>query len=160
MARSPGRPRLPNETLKLHGSRLAERREAESPSFKNGMGSCPEWLSAEAKAEWRRLVKEIESVGWMGRKPDRAALTCLCESFGDFQQLLRAIKDALSLNDGEYDGPLMQLVRLKNAAAERVVKYAAEFGFTPASRSKVVKPSKATNDPNSITGFARKRDVS
>lgn len=160
MGRAHGFPRLPTEILKLRGSKRAKEREAVAPKFSNGVGSCPVWLSAEAKAEWRRLVKEIDAIDGMAQRPDRGTLVFICEAWGDSREFGKAIEASLKANGRNYDAPLMQLVRLKNAASERYVKFAVEFGFTPASRSKVVKPSKPVAGPQSITGFARKRDVS
>ena len=54
----------PTEVLKLRGSTLVtkhrERTEAKGPA---GKPRCPEWLDADAKAMWRKLVPQLATMG-------------------------------------------------------------------------------------------------
>src|SRR5262245_35041921 len=54
----------PTPLLKLRGSTLVtqrrQKREAQGPP---GTPRCPEWLDADAKAAWRKVVPQLEGMG-------------------------------------------------------------------------------------------------
>src|SRR5262245_20901412 len=45
-----------------------------------GIPDCPDHLDAEAKAEWARIVPELEFMGLL-TKVDRAALAAYCQAY-------------------------------------------------------------------------------
>ena len=132
-----GRPRKPTALKKLAGNpgkRPLNQREAQ---FEPRMMSVPRFLSAEAKAEWRRVVKELHDAGLL-TGVDRAVLTAYCHAWG---MLVKAEKELQgqplvleSTKGGLYQNPLVGIV---NKARQDVKTFAAEFGMTPAARSKV-----------------------
>lgn len=101
---------------------------------------CPEWLSDDSRAEWRRITKHLQRLGLVSQI-DRATLTAYCTAWGDLAYAEREIAGA----DG--DGRIVAIaagtrklsaaMQLKYLALERVTKYAAEFGMSPAARSRV-----------------------
>jgi P27 family predicted phage terminase small subunit len=140
--------------------------------FQTGAPTCPTWLGREAKAESRRVAKQLARAGLVQRV-DLAALAAYCEAWGEFVQL-RSDVDALraaAADDpaGRTAEPVLKLVRLKNAAAERAVRMAAQFGFTPAARARITAPP-PPDEPSeferfldqrtrgSVSEFARRRE--
>lgn len=97
----------------------------------------PKEMTAEAKAEWRRVMPVL--VDRRSLSPaDLAAVERYCEATGDVKIARARIKQ-----DGEYiKNRLDELKRhpafttLRESAAE-ARRWAAELGLTPASRSRV-----------------------
>lgn len=101
--------------------------------------SPPRDMTAEAKAEWRRVVPVL--VERRALSPaDMAAVERYCEATGDVKIARARIRD-----DGDYiENARNELKRhpafttLREATAE-ARRWAAELGITPASRSRVAK---------------------
>src|SRR2546430_3969966 len=55
----------------------------ETPEFERGTPVVPIWLPAEARAEWNRVVPELERLGLL-KRIDGAALTAYCMSWHRF----------------------------------------------------------------------------
>ncbi len=99
----------PTETLKARGSWRAKIRDGE-PEFKNGKPSCPKFLPAEARAEWRRQVKAL-------------VLACQESAKLDFAQSIA-----------------LGILNAKNKAVDRLLRLAGQFGFSPAARTRIKAP--------------------
>lgn len=126
----PGPPPTPTEILAARGSWRAKTRGAEpKPTAKRP--SCPKWLSKEAKAEWRRQVAELDTMGMLAQA-DRALLVAYCDAWGEFAALVEQLAGKrVSKKDG------WRLTVQKAKAADRMLKIAAQFGFTPAARARL-----------------------
>lgn len=105
----------------------------------------PDTLTAEAAAEWDRIVPELEAVGML-TTVDRAALILYCESWAEYQaagRVLQAENRILAVpiqsSRGEVVGERQELhpaVKLQREAFDRVVRLLKEFGLTPAARDR------------------------
>lgn len=97
----------------------------------------PEWLDTEAKTEWDRQVTELSTLGLVSNL-DRGALVVVCEAWSDFvaaAELVRGSKRiAVTSNGNIIQHPA---VGMKNTAAQIYLKACAEFGMTPAARTRV-----------------------
>lgn len=139
-----GPPPTPTNILKARGSWRAEKREADGEvQFEQGRPTCPAWLSKEAKAEWSRQVTQLEAAGIL-TLADRAVLAAYCEAWGEFATIARAIDERVDLatkngGAGVIWATLIAegLVNAKNRAAERLLRLAGQFGFSPAARARV-----------------------
>lgn len=129
----------PTPLLDARGSwRAKTRTDAKSPLFPVDEPSCPSWLSREAKAEWRRVIKWLVSSRVVA-EVNRAALTAYCICWGRMHKAEAQIKKKgevyVSAKTGvEYQSPW---VAIANNARSELVKLAAEFGMTPASAGRV-----------------------
>lgn len=107
---------------------------------------CPEQLSDEAKAEWRRITKHLLKLGLISHI-DRAVLAAYCSAWGEF---VWAEKHIQSLNEQDPSGERGRIwntpsgykqmsvaLQIKNRAMEQLKQFAAEFGMSPAARSRV-----------------------
>lgn len=101
---------------------------------------CPADLSDDAKAEWNRLGPLLESLGLISQL-DLAAFALYCDAWGQFlhaTRKLQALGDegmVMSTPSGyKQIGPWLSI---KNNAAEKVNKYKAEFGLSPADWNRV-----------------------
>jgi len=114
---------------------------------------CPAWLPVEGKAEWRRVVPELDRIGML-TKVDRAALSAYCAAWS---LLVKATTDveanglvaeAVDREIETADGVVHLIVkRTKNPAVliardagAQVRQFCAEFGLTPSARSRMTLP--------------------
>ena len=121
-----------------------------------GAPTCPAHLSPTAKAEWKRLAQQLESLGIISQL-DRAAFAAYCQAYARWVQAEKAIakmaeKDQLTggLMIKTSNGNAIQnpLVGIANKAMADMVRYAAEFGMTPSARSRInVEPPSENQDP-------------
>lgn len=129
----PGPPPQPPELRVLLGNPGHRRIPKSRPRPKAG-ASCPVTLSPAARLEWRRLLPQLLTLGLLTRV-DRAALAAYCEAWADFVWATDAIQKqgyvSLAGNGTQIPHPA---VAIKHRAMDRVRKFAAEFGFTPAAR--------------------------
>jgi P27 family predicted phage terminase small subunit len=99
--------------------------------------SCPEWLSPEAKVEWRRLAPELVRRGLL-TPLDRAAFAGYCQSYAHWQQCQRVVVREGSLylaaNGRLRERPEVGLAR---KYGQIVRAFAVEFGLTPNARSRL-----------------------
>lgn len=144
-----GRKPTPTPILNLRGSRRAKQRPAE-PKPKLATIRPPKSLTPAERDEWRRLSRELTELG-VASRADRATLTVWCETWARRE---KAKAEILKV------GPAAEVVRGATGGAEYnrwygiirhcdavLLKLAAEFGLTPASRARVhVSPPAAEPD--------------
>lgn len=160
-------------TLKLiegrgHGRDSGGRKVTPPPAFKRLPPEAPEWLPAEAAAEWERVVPELARLE-LAKPVDRASLTAYCltwQRLVDAQRLVaenrivqvEAIRntdgdvvDAVTLDGYGLLGKNSQgitrapWVAIVEAASKELRAWAAEFGFTPSAEGKLG-PREASDD--------------
>jgi P27 family predicted phage terminase small subunit len=106
----------------------------------------PGWLSDRAKVEWKRITPELVTLGIVSRI-DQAALAAYCQAVAELEQATRTI-DAegrvcvwpILDKDGDKIGERLKshpAVQQQRDAMQRVKGFLAEFGLSPASRSRV-----------------------
>lgn len=114
---------------------------------------CPDILGPEAKAEWRRIAPHLQRLGLISHI-DRAALTAYCHAWGEYvwaQQRIAAINagngddvdaDKTGMRGRVWKTPsgyaqISVPMQIANRALEQMAKFLAEFGMSPAARSRV-----------------------
>jgi P27 family predicted phage terminase small subunit len=130
----------PRKILEARGSWRADLC-ADEVQFPPGKPTCPAWLDEEARAEWRKQVKQLDAAGILF-EVDGAVLAAYCEAWGEFRMLAELIKSKVKkAPDTGYQEAINQgLVNAKNRAVERLVRLAGQFGFSPAARARVKGP--------------------
>lgn len=138
-----GRPPKPTALKRLAGNpgkRPLNEREAQPRALG---GYCPRWLSAAARAEWRRVSGELQACGLL-TVVDRAALEAYCQLYARWREAEAVVKRE-GLTFVAPSGFVMQRPEVGIAAASLKLMrgYMTEFGMTPSSRSRVttVKPT-------------------
>ena len=113
--------------------------------------SCPDHLDAEAKREWKRLVKMLLRVRIL-TEADGLALANLCQTWSTLVKAQTKLNESgllLKTPSGYIQqSPLLGIV---NNCTEKVVKLSREFGLTPSSRSRLHVPP----EPNPETKMGR-----
>ena len=110
--------------------------------------SCPAHLTPEGRAEWKRITPHLERLGLISEL-DRAALAAYCASWSDFvwaekriAEITRQAKDKTGEKGRVHTTPngyqqTSVPFQIRNRALELMQKYLAEFGLSPAQRSRV-----------------------
>lgn len=106
----------------------------------------PEHLDALAAKEWKRLAGQLTTLGTL-TDIDRAAFSAYCQAWSIYVHAQEAIDDLARKDDSGMGAMLITtksgntiqnpLLGIRNQAMKNMVRYAAEFGFTPASRVRV-----------------------
>ena len=101
---------------------------------------CPTWLRKEAKAEWKRLVKELLPDGLVTLR-DRSILAALCDAWADFHESEKVLqKEGRTFTTEKGYIGQHPAVAMKNNAREQIRKLGSMFGLSPSSRCQIEKP--------------------
>ena len=129
----------------LQGNPGKRRLNAWEPKPCDGVPRCPDWLDAEAKACWKRIVPQLKAMGVL-TLIDADALTNYCDTWSRWKRAVLFLKekgDVYTIKDD--DGKIKYISQLPQVAIARNLlavlnRYQQEFGLTPAARSRIVLP--------------------
>lgn len=139
-----GKQPVPTPILNARGSWRGKARAGE-PKPPVERPKPPAWLKGEARSEWDKQIENLHRMGLLARC-DGAVLAAYCEAWADFVHALWCIehgedgrgKNAGKVVDGSMGNPVISpWVRIKEAAVQRLLKFADRFGFSPAARARV-----------------------
>lgn len=107
---------------------------------------CPPELNAAARAEWHRLVAELGPFRILTNL-DRAALAAYCGAYALWAEATKALHQHGLMVKSPTGYPIQSpYLSIANRQAEIMMRIAAEFGFTPASRSRISAPNATEPD--------------
>jgi P27 family predicted phage terminase small subunit len=120
--------------------------------------TCPAHLSPSAKAEWKRLARQLESLGIISQL-DRAALAGYCQAWGRWVEAERKLKETplLLRTPAGYVQPSPWLA-IANKQLELMHRFMGELGLSPASRSRVAAFPSLTPKPWEFVGAESHED--
>jgi P27 family predicted phage terminase small subunit len=102
---------------------------------------CPVELGPLAKREWDRLVGDLAKLNLLTNF-DRAALAAYCGAYALWAEAMEAIQKYGTMIKSPSGYPVQSpYLAIANRQAEIMMRIASEFGFTPASRSRISTPS-------------------
>jgi P27 family predicted phage terminase small subunit len=142
------------------GKRPLNKDEPQPEAF-DDVPDPPSFVTGYAAEEWWRTAAELHGLGLL-TKVDVPALAAYCYAFGQWKMAVEALERIQSgdpvmngmLIKGKYGNsivnPLVSVVR-KHAAD--VVRYAAEFGLTPAARSRISGGIRGENPQGKFAGL-------
>lgn len=153
-----GRKNLPTVLKLLKGNPGHRPPPEDEPKPEPNIPKCPKHLDKEARQEWNRMVKELESLGMLTNL-DKAVFALYCQTYSTWAQASRQIQEkgmvfttapsTRTLKDGsvKVSGGGLPIVNpyfsIADKAKEQMMKALIEMGMTPSSRSRV----KATPPP-------------
>jgi P27 family predicted phage terminase small subunit len=113
----------------------------QEPVPPDGLPECPDWLCDEAKAEWQRIVPELDAMGLLSRV-DRPALAAYCTGWSRWVEAeLQVKKFGAIVKSPEKGFPMKSpYLSIADQAMEAMRKFMVEFGLTPSSRSRIRVP--------------------
>ncbi len=117
-----------------HGQR--ERLETRHLADASEVPDPPDWLDADAKAEWWRLAPKVAGL----TEVDVGPLAVLCQSIAHNRQWTAVIEREGRLVDGPNGPRAHPLIRHAQVNRASILSYARMYGFTPASRGTAPEP--------------------
>jgi P27 family predicted phage terminase small subunit len=138
-----GRPK-PTHLKIIEGNPGKRRLNQREPQPTRGeMPDPPDFLNEHGKLEWVRLAPELYRLGLL-TSVDLNPLAAYCQAFGRWLQAERALAE---MKDRPANGLVIKttsgnaiqnpLVGTANKAARDMMRYASEFGLTPAARARL-----------------------
>jgi P27 family predicted phage terminase small subunit len=110
------------------------------PRPESAVPECPVELGPVARREWDRLAIELSSLRILTNL-DRAALAAYCGAYAMWAEATEAIQKYGTMVKSPSGYPQQSpYVSIANRQAEIMMRIATEFGFTPASRSRISAP--------------------
>ena len=98
---------------------------------------CPPDLGAVARQEWDRVTPELAAVGRLTAL-DRASLAVYCVAYAAWLEAVAALQQYGTMMKSPNDYPIQSpYVSVANKNAELMLRIAADFGLTPASRMRM-----------------------
>lgn len=144
---------MPAAVKKLRGTyRESRHREGFQAPIPPRQPRAPRWLSAPAKAEWRRVAPGLYELGLL-TELDVMALACYCDLYARAVEAEEIIaRDGLML-----DGQAHPCVRIARQSWALARAFATDFGATPSSRTRInITPPLRVVNPFEGLGTARK----
>jgi P27 family predicted phage terminase small subunit len=141
-----------------------EARQKAEPQFSKVAPDCPEFLDQYAREEWQRMAPELERLGLL-TYADLAAFAAYCANYSIWRQADEMVrKDGMVVKvvaldrDGEIKYESIRkhpAVSIRSDAFEKMKAFLIEFGFTPASRSRVnaVDPDQKQDGKKKVGGL-------
>jgi P27 family predicted phage terminase small subunit len=117
------------------------------PQPKKTQPKCPRWLNRFAREEWVRVVPELQRLGIL-TVADEKALACYCQAYGRLR-LAEAIIASKGMTFTTPNGFVQKRpeVTIAREAMQLMKAFAAEFGLTPASRTRLhVSPASTSEE--------------
>ena len=115
---------------------LNEREPKPEPSVPD----CPPELGPVARREWDRLVVELGKLRILTNL-DRAALASYCGAYALWAEAMEQIQKYGAMVKSPSGYPQQSpYLAIANRQAEIMMRIASDFGFTPASRSRISAP--------------------
>jgi P27 family predicted phage terminase small subunit len=106
---------------------------------------CPPELSPTARQEWDRVAPELAAAGRL-TPFDRGLLAAYCTAYALWVEAVDALQRYGTVMKSPNGYPVQSLyLSIANRQAEIMIRIASEFGFTPASRSRIPTPSKGSS---------------
>ena len=132
-----GRPAKPTALKRLAGNPGKRALNEREPRPRRELPPCPRWLAKTARAEWRRVARELYDAGVL-TMVDRSALAAYCTAFARWQEA-EGIVQAKGMVIKTTNGNLIPnpYLSIANRAMDDMRRFAVEFGMTPASRTRV-----------------------
>jgi P27 family predicted phage terminase small subunit len=154
MAKRNGPPPKPTALRVIQGTanrRPSNRREARPEP---GIPTCPAHLDAVARAEWKRIAPQLHEADLL-TQIDRSALAVYCAAWSDWIAARKALEEHGATFVRRTGAPsLSPYVTIANVAMKTMLNALAEFGMTPASRTRIT-PATGIEDEDPGERFFR-----
>lgn len=148
-----GRPPKPTRIKALTGNPGKRPLNAREPRPEPALPDCPPELSPTAQREWARLTVELAKLNLMTNL-DRGALATYCGAYAIWAEAMEQIQKYGTMIKSSSGFPIQSpYLAILNRQAEIMMRIASEFGFTPASRSRITTPP-----PDQLPLFSANQD--
>jgi P27 family predicted phage terminase small subunit len=143
-----------SDQLRLAGSghtAKREREEALQPQVPAGEPAKPGWLSEDAEPHWDAVMEHLRPVPALLARIDGVALALYAQSLADYIEAREQVKlEGITVEGVKGNMVTNPALRAQRSAWDQVIKASAQFGLSPADRSRLVlgdTGKKQTSDP-------------
>jgi P27 family predicted phage terminase small subunit len=138
-----GRKPKPTRVKRLTGNPGKRPLNENEPKPEPVVPDCPPELSPIAQAEWNRIVTTLGPLRVL-TPLDRTGLVAYCAAYGRWVEANEAIDKYGMMVKSPSGYPVQSpYLSIANRQTELMMRIASEYGFTPASRSRISTPSPA-----------------
>lgn len=139
-----GRKATPSKLLLLKGGTAHSHRppRAQEPQPPEKMPHCPKHLNKEARKEWRRAGKILQSIGLL-TEIDRMIFAAYCEAYSRWVEATIKVQEMGMVYKKKDDTPgLNPYIRIAREAFDQMIRAGTQIGLSPSSRAtlKVERP--------------------
>ena len=135
----------PTTTKQAKGTYRADRACKNEPETDGCLPSCPSWMRSTARGKWRRLTVELAGKGLLD-STDGSLLTLYCETWARWVAVSKDIQRHGETYEVETKNGCRQYVRpevrTEHDLSNTLRQLSAEFGMSPAARSRVTSSKK------------------
>jgi len=152
-----GRKPKPDHLKILSGTAQKCRMNPDAPPANTGVASCPDWLSDRAAEIFANLSAVLLGMG-IASPDDQHALAMLASRLEEVELMTAVIEDGGRVYEQKDDEGNVRMVRarpevgMRNEAMRHAQSMLAEFGLTPAARSKVSAGKPIQENPFAVFG--------
>jgi P27 family predicted phage terminase small subunit len=122
------------------------------PAFRRVAPEPPEWLSPTARAEWDRVVVELQRLDLL-KETDGPSLAAYCETWAEFHaatiELQAHGRLTIDARQGEIPHPA---VAIRRNAGRELRAWAGQFGLTPSAEQVLGKDAGDADADNPFAG--------
>lgn len=160
-----GRKPKPTKLKELEGNPGKRPFNQNEPQPQPCIPTCPRHLTPTARKEWHRIAPILEQLGLL-TQIDRAALAAYCQNYGRWVEAENEINKLRKIAPGKLpylykttNGNLITspLLVVANKAMEQMYKFLAEFGLTPATRSRITRGGDGSGSDDPLDKFLNTR---
>jgi P27 family predicted phage terminase small subunit len=141
-----GRTPKPTALKKAEGNPGKRALNASEPRLPPALPDPPGTLKGEALVEWKRVAPELFAAGVL-TMADRAALAAYCQAWADWVRARGHLDEKMVVTAPSGYEMASPWVSIANKALDKMMKFASEFGLTPASRARIhAEPPKSPDE--------------
>jgi len=151
---SGGRNAVPKALHVVRGSYRRDR-HGQSPDASPlvDVPAAPEWLDEVARGEWDRVAADLVQLGVL-TELDVTALAAYCAAVSTWRSASATVTtEGVTVQSARGGRTTHPAVRIARNAEQQMLRWAAEFGLTPASRGRpgvAMPPEARGNDPGRL----------
>lgn len=140
-----GRKPKPTALKVLEGNPGKRQLNKNEPKPNTKLPKCPDWLEEEAKAEWKRLAKNLNELGIL-TELDANTFASYCQAYARWREAEEFITlhGSIVKTKSGYWQQVPQ-VAIAHSNQKIMMQAAAEFGLTPSSRSRIIANEDVSN---------------
>lgn len=133
----PGPAPKPTQLKLLHGENRPSHLNLAEPKPRDALPVCPDDVSDGVRAVWDDTMRELIAMD-LAHAADRDSLICYCEAVVTHRRASATLAKSPLLITGQK-GNLVRnpMLQIQRDAATTIRNFAAEFGLTPASRTRI-----------------------
>ena len=142
-----GRKPVPTALKRLRGNPGKRPLPTQEPRPRVVAITPPEWVTAEARAEWDRVAPMLLRLGVL-TEADGSALLVYCRTWQQWFDAQQGLAKTGLLIKSPSGYPIVNpLVGIANKTLANLTKLLIEFGMTPSSRARVKGSEPEAHDP-------------